>query len=346
MKKVFFGSNDSINEKFFMDVKQDSEIEYCDFYEKLNSKIKKFFFKQKILKLMPFFVKKIIFRKIMNYDFLKSQGENYLFVFCNSYQLFGNPQFILFLEFLKRNFKNSKFAFYYYAVIDTCYPSFFPEIKKNCDLVLTFNRYCADKYDIEFYGPVCEKDIVQPIFTEQLSADVFYAGNVYGVAQKNTDRVQKVAECFKYLSDNDKVCVFYLDGVTDDEKATIKNILKTDISGEELLTYKKSKMYFKYLPYAKAKGYLLNSKAMLEIVLPTGYAMCTSRLAQALVEEKKLITNCVGIQSEKFFCKENIIVFQNATDIDLNLLEMPFEKTEHNFSGKALINHIENELCK
>ena len=347
MKKVFFGSNNSINEKFFMDVKEDTEIEYCDFYEKLNSKIKKFFFKQKVLKLMPFSLKKIIFRKVLNYDFLKNSGKGYLFVFCNSYELFGDPQFVLFLKFLKRNFKNSKFAFYYYDVIASCYPEQFAFLKKEFDFILTFNRFCADKYNVEFYGPICE-NIIEPPMSQGEESDIFYAANVNGGAHDDHYRLDLIMDVFKYATDNNRKCIFYLNRTKESDLKFIRDLLPSCILSKDLknLQYKQSTIVFEYSSYYKSLAYIDKCKCMLEIVLPANYAMCTARLAQAMVRHKKLLTNCIDIKNEKFYNSNNILIFDKLEDIDFNDIDLPFEKVNHNFSGKALIDHIENELCK
>ena len=356
MKIVFFGPEESIIEKMLMDIKQSDLVEYNSFSTKKlnNSTIMKNLFRQKILKLLPNSIKKQLFKKFFANDsfFKKKCNDSVLIIFINTFELFGEETFWVFISFLKDYYKNNlSLAFFYYAVIDYCYPDLFPKVKENFDLVMSFDRYSSDKYKTVFYGPICEKGFVQPT-DDCEESDVFFSGNHAGGVKSSTERLDLLGECFQFLSDNRKKCIFFIDGCSHDDKKNMFTKIESlcDRSSElimnnDCIKYRNSFIYFQYIPYAKSLGYTKKTKAILEIGSPSDKGcIYTARVAQALGEEKKLITNAAILKNEKFYNESNCIVFEKISDIDVNRIDTPFEKLNYNFSGMALIEFIKKKL--
>lgn len=353
MNILFFGPNESIVEKMLMDIKKSNFIEYnsFDIKKRDNSVIVKNLFHPKIMKLLPDIIKRLLFKKTINGNFLKNRTEQTLIVFINTFELFGEENFWVLISLLKRYYRSLKLAFYYYAALDYCYPDLFPKIKESFNLVMSFDKYSSDKYGSVFYGPINEKGFVQPL-NDCEESDVFFAGNCTGVYKNSTERMDLATDCLQFITDNGKKCIFYLDGCADKDKKAIFNRLRASCSDPSCLTmnddfikYKSSSIHFEYITYAKSLGYLKKTKAILELGSPSdkGY-IYTARVAQALGSGKKLITNSQMLKKEKFYSKSNCIIFEKVSDIDIKSIDSQFQKFDYDFSGLSMIEFIKEKL--
>ncbi|MBO4251199.1 MAG: hypothetical protein J5911_00880 [Clostridia bacterium] len=350
MKRVFFGPKECIIEKMLMDIKQSQNINYCSIDLKKRTKLfKKIFSSSKILNKLPFFVRKRFVKKSLdNCDFFDYKNEPVVFIFINTFGLFGEDNFWTFIDVLKKTFINSKFAFYYYAAVDYCYPALFSQVQKTFDLVLSFDRYSSEKYGTTFYGPINENGIVEPSDICELS-DVFFSGNNLGVDKNSTLRMDLACELFSFISDKGRKCVFYLDGCTESDKEMIfKKITETAsnpsgvIINGNIIKYLDSSLNFAYIPYNKSLGYLKKTKAVLEIGSPSDKGFIyTARVAQAMIAGKKLITNAAMIVKEEFYNKNNYILFDNVKDLDISRIDLPSESINYDFSGVSMVDYVE-----
>ena len=70
----------------------------------------------------------------------------------------------------------------------------------------------------------------------------------------------------------------------------------------------------------------------------------TIRLQEAVTYEKKLITNLKEVKDKPYYKKENFLIFNKVEDIDINFIDVPYEKNDYNFSPLKMINYAKNKL--
>ncbi len=339
MKIVFFGPGYSIWKSLFFELtKIDSGVEYCDYYNKENSAIKRILMSQKVNKITPHFIKRIIFRHILKYEFLKhtNRNEQILFAMTNGYELWADiEKFNILMNFIKHEFPNSKFAIHLMESLQslkgTSTLNKVLDTIDRFDLALTFNRYDSKEFGIEYYPPVSEKMCVVPTGHGEQS-DLFYAGGV------GNNRVELALSVFKKASDMGKKCIFFL-------AAKIKepSFLKFD-DKSDCYSYKNSKLYLKYIPYSTCLSYIKKTKVQLEIVLPVGLASCTVRPSQCMNYKIKLLTNCPTAIYEPYYNPNNVSVYTDETDIDFDFFKTDFLGDNHDYSAPKLIEYMKNRL--
>ena len=344
-RKIFFGPKNGISYNLLLDIVKNNNYEYCYFDKKLPRGF------TKILKILPHCFQRILFAKWLKYDFLlekskDSRNNQWFFAFFSGYEMYGERDvFLIFLQYLKKEFKNCKLGIYMYDAMQTDDArEFVSSYRKYFDSILTFNRYDALEQQLEYYGPINEKDIVPPQ-GEAEESDVYYAGGA-GWA-----RYKLIVDTFKWLSDCGKKCIFFVPVSPVINKkyfSILCNALGCNIpyTKKHCFTYKNSKFYFNtYISYAYSLSYILKTQCMLEIiVMPEGRASCTNRLAQAMGYKRKLLTNSHIIKEEPYYRQNNISFFTIPKDIDLNFFEYGFVDIDHDFSALGMLKYMEAKL--
>ena len=345
-KKVFFGPKIGICKNMFADAIRDENYEYCSYGEDRRSRLKELLISKKIISVLPRFLKRFVYRYVFGYSFLKEKrAAEYSFLFSNGYELYGDrASFLLFLDYLKKDFKNCKLAIHLYDAVQTDdIRAFFLQYRHYFDTILTFNRYDADELGIEYYGPISECGVIEPQ-GESEESDLFFSGRA------DLTRADLTIETFKYLSDNGKKCVFFVH--FQNTREIIPEFFRrlcdhlgvnVPLAKNLCVEYKRSKFYFDtYIPYARTLSYLLKTKAFLEIILlPEGRASCTSRLAQAMAYKRKLLTNSEITKEEPYYNDHNIFTFSKPEDIDLRFFDTDFQEIEKSFSTVDLLKYME-----
>jgi hypothetical protein len=311
MKTVFLSASGSIVKWAYTDIINNENIEYCDYPYNFKTGIRQWIFTRKAAKLTPFFIKKILYRKYLKYDFLKTYNKNevVLFIFTCQYNMFFDTFFETFIKFLKRCFPKSRYAFYYNDLIDTCYPECLDMIKQEFDMVLTFDKIDAQKYGLEYYGEIYSKnelnddEIINPF-------DVFFVGSDRG-------RFDTILELFKKVSDANLSAIFYIFDILKENKDRIKEFIGEPLfEDENKVIYKNSTIYKNvYCPYKKTLALINASKCIAEITLSQQRA-ATLRLLESVVYGKKLITNCKSAIEKTYYRENNIFVFDDINKID------------------------------
>lgn len=338
MKTIFFGASGSIVKWAYKDVYENPEIEYCEFNKKTisDTKIRKLLFLSGKGKLLPYFIKDKLYKNSLNYKFLKSNENEFLFVFTCQFGMLFEGGFFTFVSYLKKKYKNCKLAFYYNDIIDTCEPSKFESIKSIFDLVLTFDKKEADKYDIKYYGVVHSK--CEPASEETAEeSDVFYVGSDRG-------RFDTIMETFMRLSNQGKRCVFYLFEILKENENKLAEFTKKCKRHGKAFMYKNSLLYVnEYCWYGKTLKYITKTKCLFEVLLPVQTAG-TLRLAESVMYGKKLITNCTEASKKPYYRAENIFIFNKPEDIDCGFLDIPYVPVDYDFSPLKMIEFIEKQV--
>lgn len=342
MKTVFLAASGSIIKWAYTDIIDSPEIDYCDYPYDFKKGIKKYIFTRRAASITPFFLKKYLYTKYLNYGFFTdiSPNEEVLFIFTCQYNMFFDTFFQSFIHFLKRLYPKSKNAFYYNDIIETCYPECIDMIKKEFDIVLTFDKGDADKYGLEYYGEVYSKNKIEH-YDDIKPFDVFFVGS----DRKRFDVIMKL---FKRLSNEGLKVVFYLFDTLPENKNRFSEYLPDAIFEENRILYKNSILYKDvYCPYPRTLALIDKCKCMVEITLAAQDA-ATLRLLEATVYGKKLITNCRVVKEKPYYHEENIIYFQNADNCSGKeikaFIESPLIPVDYDFSPLKMVYYCKQRL--
>ena len=344
MKIVVFGPNDKMYDKgtgVFYDV-INSDIEYHCFFPK-GKEIRNLslVFSNKVTKYVPNAIKKKLYYKVLKHEYLKSckKFDQIMFVF-SMYKMEDEFYFENFMTFLKSYYINAKFVYYSYDIVSTWHHVTPEYIKKNFDLVLTFDYSDAQKYGFEFYEGLYSK-INEPDNIEKPAAE--YCDVMFVGADKG--KFDILFNIFKYLSDADKKCDFRLVSIDKNTEQKIKNDYEWEKFNRGFrILYKKSTFTINdYCPYYKTLSIIRGCKCMLDVPLGSQNGS-TIRLQEAVTYEKKLITNLKEVKDKPYYKKENFLIFNKVEDIDINFIDVPYEKNDYNFSPLKMINYAKNKL--
>ena len=344
MKIVFLSASGSIIKWAYTDIINNPDIEYCDFPYDFKKGIKKYLFTRTVAELTPFVLKRLLYKKYLGYQFFNTlkSSDTVLFVFTCQYNMFFDTFFPCFIQFLKRMYSNSKYAFYYNDIVETCYPECINMIKKEFDLVLTFDKGDAKKYGLTYYGEVYSKNTIND-YDNIEPFDVFFVGS-------DRKRFDTILKLFKKISDTNLKAIFYLFDILPENVSRICDYLPDADIEENIVKYKNSVLYKNtYCPYQKTLSFINSCKCVLEITLSAQNA-ATLRLLEATVYDKKLITNCRDAENKPYYNKNNIFFFDNADSFVakdfLAFINTPIEKNNYDFSPLKMIDYMKEELYK
>lgn len=203
-----------------------------------------------------------------------------------------------YFKYLKQEYPNSKFVYYFSDTIeakkrvisdlDITY------LKNNFDSVLSYNNADAKKYGLNissiYYSKVPEKWCRElPSYNE---VDVLFIG-----AARN--RLPEIQKAYYKLSSAGLKCFFYV---------------KTDTSNQQ--EYSDGIIYSsKAMPFTEFLGRTLSADTILEIVDPKTEG-CTLRFWDAIMYNKKIITNYKYTKNSEFYNPNFMHYFSDVDQID------------------------------
>lgn len=242
-------------------------------------------------------------------------------IFCDWNRLAYDVDF---LKHLRTKYKDIKFIFIFTNIVEKSGVVRFSNlefIKDNYDLVITYDEGNAKKYGLTCHRTVYSKIDMK---SDKEPCDVFFIGNA-------KERLETVLNVFKMLNNNGFKCCFYVNGVP-----------------EELQEYKELIHYNETMSYKEAVEYVQNAKCVLDICQEGANAI-TLRCCEALVYDKKLITNATSLKNEEFYDAKNIYFlegnnYEGLVDFLKSDYEVKYEGTVPLFASKNLLTFIENRF--
>ena len=196
------------------------------------------------------------------------------------------------IQYLKVKYKKSKFVYFFQDLVSKS-PSF-KQFNANelFDIILTFDHNDARKYGYLYYP------LVYSLYSSKKNntfpeSDLYYVG-------KAKDRLNTILDVYKLFTSCGYRCDFHITDVND----------KSQMIYPDKISYNKPISYVENLERIKA------TNCMLEIMQGGGSGY-TLRYCEAIMYDKKIITNNKEILKADFYDDKLIQYFSQPSDIDI-----------------------------
>lgn len=229
-----------------------------------------------------------------------------------------------YLDYLKKKYPDCKIVLLHRDLLKICQRiSPWLLTNKNIDLEMTFDKGEAAKYGFPHFNEFESK--INLSLTKTPECDVYFAG-------KAKDRLSILLDVFERLTSFGLNCKYYLTGVPSEQRVEMPGIKYAD----------------KFMTYREMVTHTVNANYVLEINQggADGY---TSRFLEAVMYNKKLITNNAFIRQSEFYDPDKILIIEKAEDIRESFFESgPIVDYHYNgeFSPMRMIERVEEELIK
>lgn len=244
------------------------------------------------------------------------------FVIASSYI---TPRYVSYLRKYYPNCKIVKLHRDLAKIVYKCSPEWNEKLARELiDIRMSYDQGEAKKNNWEYFSEFeskieIDRDPNYPI------ADVFFAG-------KAKDRLPKLMKIYKLLTSAGLKCEYYLTGVDDKDKEILPGI-----------TYSNT-----FMPYRDMLYKTVNSRIVLEIN-QGGAVGYTSRFLEAVMYNKKLVTDNIYIKQSKFYNESNILCIDDIDEKIINFIKKEDSKKvfydyKNEFSPINLIEQIDSIL--
>lgn len=293
----------------FLDIKENSNITIITRNNIFSKKILNFLFKihfsNKINRIIEIPFKKLWYKKIIKKVF---GNEDLCFVFSPSWYY---PNYI---KYLKKKYKNAKFIMYFSDTIESKLKSIYTlnieKVKNEFDIVLSYNLSDVKKYNLKYtsiyYSRISSKK-EKILSSKYPKVDIIFIG-----AERN--RLEIIEKLYKKFKELNLECYFYV---------VTKNKVKLKEKNGIIFSNK-------IMDYEEYLGRMLSANYILEVIDPNTIG-CTLRFWDAIMYNKKLISNYKYLKESKFYSKEKMLYYNDIKDIDNNFFK---DKSSINYNYK------------
>ena len=241
------------------------------------------------------------------------------FIFFSNRKQIINKRFFY---YLRNKYDNCKLVMYCQDLISRSLKDTFFEMQNEFDLALTYDSGEAEKYKLEHYPLVYSHHQI-PKGKNVEHCDVYFLG-----AAKN--RLNKIIQTYEMLTKAGLKCDFYITAVNREE-----------------WRYPESIHYIDEMPYVENLQHVNESEYLLEI-LQEGAVGYTMRCCEAIMYDKRLITDNISVMDEPFYDKSRIICFDDANDLDVRYIADHKGAVDHEYkddlSPIKLLEFIDDRL--
>ena len=272
-------------------------------------------YSSKLKKIIPFCVKKLFFPYYFKNKF--NDNRPICFVIYNPYIPFE------YFEYLRKTYPNCKIVRIYRDFLTKQIKSI-NDIDKKFDLIMSFDKEESNRYGISFFKEYESKIDINPSL-DAPKYDIFFAG----VAK---DRWPRLLKAYKIFTSAGLKCHYYIVNLPKEQQIELEGVEYSN----------------KPLEYTEMLQRSIDSKCLLEIN-QSGAVGYTSRFLEAVMYNKKLITDNYSIIDDKFYNPKYIQCVKNVDDIDTEFVKST-EEVNYNykdeFSPIHLIEQIDRELTE
>lgn len=222
-----------------------------------------------------------------------SKDEQYWIIFLNG--TFRNFYSYKYLSEFKNKHPNVRLAMVMYDSFSNKYASRAIKMMPIFDKVFSFDAGDCRRYGLDFIYSTFS----YPSFVNQ--DERFHKGAFFVGAEEG--RLEIMEQCFAKLSNEIPNCQFNVVGVPPQKQHI-----------PEVITYNVG------MPYREALQYSFNSDLIVEIVRE-GQSGISLRTCEAVLFNKKLLTNNEKIKDMPFYDSRYMSVFHNVDDIDMDFVK-------------------------
>jgi hypothetical protein len=322
---VFFGSNQDLYKIAYNDIIGLDYVRYVATPYHYKNAFLKLVFKLHLNPRINRYIK-LPFKNIWNSGYYKHDFNNsnpICFIFFHEwtqYERFG------LVKYLRKTHSHSKIVCFFQDLVHLEKNIDINHIKVVFDVVISFDHIDAKKYNIPYHPTVYSYCLFEGENNAQKS-DVYFLGSA-----KN--RLDKIGLIYQYLDSIGYKCDFY-----------VTNVDKKDQSNYQGINY------ISQMSYEENLQHVLNTECILEVTQDdaTGYTM---RTWEAIMYNKKLLTNNIEIKYAPFYNPSNILVFDNTEGIKKelvffnNISRNTDHKYKHEISPLKLLDFIIRKLEK
>lgn len=224
------------------------------------------------------------------------------------------------IYYLRSKYKNCKMVLFYQDLVKKSALPQIEKIRNQFDLILSFDQLDVKKYNLLYYPLVYSKTDIKK--SDIPKSDIYFVG-------KAKDRLEDIREVYSRLKDSGLKCDFHITGVSPEDVR------------EDGIVYNMPVSYEENLQRIKA------SKCILEIMQKGGHGY-TLRYCEAIMYDKKIITNNPEIKEAPFYSEQRIQVFENPHEITSDFVLEGEGKVDYGYkdklSPKRLLDFLDNKL--
>lgn len=228
------------------------------------------------------------------------------------------------VEYLKDKYPNSKFVYFYQDLVSRPREFSISEIESKFDLLLSFDQEDAKKYGLLYY-PLVYSPCDVPEDKSIKESDIYFIG-------KAKNRLGDIVSAYEKLRSANLRCDFHITGVAPNDQKYADEI-----------------DYCVQMPYIENLKRIKATKCLLEIMQLGGHGY-TLRTCEAIMYDKKMITNNPEIEKAPFYSPECIQPFRNVQEIDTDFILHEPLSVDYNYKEKLspvhLLEFIDRELQK
>lgn len=236
---------------------------------------------------------------------------------------------IQWIRSVRNEFPNAKIVYIFTNIIDEHRMWRVNQIASNrelFDLVLTFNKSDADKYEMTHYEGVFSAKVINPkLIQEAEQCDVYFCGLDKG-------RLVFLKEIYDYLTSHGIKCIFDIIYPEDNgiEETDGFRYHKELINNDEMLAN------------------VNKAKCILEVMVDRTQPGSSLRMCESIAYKKKLLTNNSYITEKPFFNEKQMKYFDKPEDIDIKYILNDIDESDYLpkdlLSPTKLLEFIEGHL--
>lgn len=229
-----------------------------------------------------------------------------------------------YIKYLKKNYPGSRFVIVHRDLMKYCRQCDNADLYGDpiIDIEMSYDKGECQEYGMEHFDEI-ESKIDIPIDEQYPLSDVYFAGLV-------KDRLPKLMEAYHLFTEAGLKVKYYLTGVAPSERIPYEGIQYAD----------KPMLYYDMLYQT------VNSRCVLEIN-QEGATGLTSRFLEAVMYNKRLVTNNVDIKDSKFYNPSFMQVVKKMNEINPKMIKNT-EGIDYHYDGSFspihLIEKIDNLL--
>ncbi len=288
---VVFGNPADYYRVSYSDVLNREDVCYTDGHRKLKSKclamLKQVHFSYSLNKKIKLPLKKLWNSSLYFKDEFKKKRPLCFVVFSRREDLFEHGV----IKYMRRKYPDAKFVCFFQDLVEQHKNYPLEAIRNQFDLVLSFDQADCAKYGLTYYPLVYSPIPQEELHSDLPESDVYFVG-------KAKDRLEEILDAYRVLRDAGLRCDFHITGVAPEERQYADEI-----------------DYCTQMPYAQNLKHIYKTRCLLEIMQQGGNGY-TLRMCEAIMLDKKLLTNNPAVTGAPYYSTERIQTFRTADEID------------------------------